>query len=221
MHRCNWFRALWIRTLKIDILTLFISLTIFTFTCVISYSYLKNSHAIMRYSKGAMARNSLSIIEHVTHIKDNAELVLENTSGLFIDSKIISVDDPQLQLFMLNVLKFNPEISSFFLALTTGERILVKNINASTQTHFISKPSIPLPINASHIIKVINLKNLKFPEIWYYTDANFKTIATEEFPNITILIKTRPWYEGAIQTKKIFWTDVYYYIHTNEPGFNS
>lgn len=114
MHRLgNWFRFLRLRTLKIDILTLFISLTVFTFACVIAYTYWKSSEAIMRYSKGTMARNSNNIIDRITHIKDNSELVLENTSGLFIDSKIVSVDDSQLQLFMLNVLKFNPEISSF------------------------------------------------------------------------------------------------------------
>lgn len=75
-----------------------------------------------------------------------------------------------------------------------------------------------MPNNAVHIIKIINLKNPKIPEIWYYTDADFKTIATEEFAKLTILIQTRPWYLGAMQTKNTYWTDVYRYIHTNEPG---
>ncbi len=50
----SFFRRLVIRTLKIDIVTLFTTLNIITFTVIIIYSYLINYRAILVDSKGMM-----------------------------------------------------------------------------------------------------------------------------------------------------------------------
>jgi adenylate cyclase len=217
----NFRNHLWIRTLKIDILTLFISLTIITFACVILYSYFKNYNAILRYSRGMMERNSLALIERVTHIQNEAEQVLNNTAGLFLGKKNLSYNDPELQLFMLNLLKFNPDISSFFIAFNSGSRVLVKKIDTSSQTTFISRPGTPLPSNARYIVKLMDPAKTPIPEIWYYLDDNFRVIDHEEFPHVTLVTNTRPWYLGAAQSKQIYWTDPYYYIHTHDLGITA
>jgi adenylate cyclase len=222
MLRCKQFlNRLWLRTLKIDILTLFISLTIITFTFVICYSYFKNYHAILKYSKGTMERNSLALIERVTHIQDEAEQMLHSTAGLLIGDKNLYLDDPELQLFMLSLLKFNPDVSSFFIAFPSGNRLLVKKIESSTQTYFMTKPSQPLPANAVYIIKTMDLTKTPYPETWYYADSTFNILAKEDFPKITIDILTRPWYQGAVATKQVYWTDPYFFLHTHDLGITA
>src|SRR5690349_3747882 len=104
----NLFQRLWLRTLKIDILTLFISLTIFTFACVICYSYYENFHALLKYSKGMMQRNASIITERISNIQGDSEQVLQNTSGLLIHDRELSVHDVRLQRFLLNVLRLYP-----------------------------------------------------------------------------------------------------------------
>lgn len=216
-QRLDWFL---VRTLKVDILTLFITLIIFTFTCVMLYSYFGNYSAIMEYSKGTMQRNSAVIIERISNLEREATEILKDTSGLFINQQNISVDDPQLQLSMLNMLKFHENLSSFFFAFESGNRVLVKTIRSSSQTTFMTKPNV-LPAQAVYIVKTINVNKRPYPEIWYYKDASFKTIASEEFPHITIIGQQRPWYIGATQTKKIYWTDIYHYLHTHDFGLTA
>ncbi len=168
-----------------------------------------------------MERNSLALIERVTHIQNEAEQVLNNTSGLSIGKKNLSYNDPELQLFMLNLLKFNPDISSFFIAFNSGSRVLVKKIDTSSQTTFISRPEVLLPANARYIVKVMDPAITPIPEFWYYLDQNFSIVDQEKFPHITIFTKTRPWYLGASQSKQIYWTNPYYYIHTHDLGITA
>lgn len=220
-HFKDFFHHFWLRTLKIDILTLFISLTILTFVVVICYSYLRNYHAILNFSKGTMERNSAIIIERIKNTEGDAEQILHNTSGLLLEKQIPSVEDPDLQIFMLNVLRLYSDISSLYLAFDSGDLISVQTINSSIQTHFLSAPEKPLPANAIFTVQIINTKRQAHPEIWYYLDSNLKVIASEELTHTSLDVKTRPWFKGAIQSQKIYWSDVYHFLPTQELGLTA
>lgn len=214
------FTGLWIRTLKIDILTLFISLIVAAFTCEIVYSYFRNYSAILTYSKGTMTRNSTRVMERVITLQSETEQMLEDTSGLFLNAKRLALDDPQLILFMLNILKFNPHLAGVFLGFETGNFLWVGAINLSTKTHYLSDPSKLLPANVRYFITVI--EPIKHPHLqrWTYLDSSLKVIDSEKSIQNTedIDITTRPWYVGSVETKKTFWTKVYHFISTDDPG---
>ncbi len=217
--RCR-LHKIWLRTLKIDILTLFVSLTVITFVYVITYSYFRNYQAILNYSKGTMQRNASVIISRVGNIEIETDEILQSTAGLFVDTRDFSINDQKIWRYMLNILKFNPDISSFFLAFPNGNRLLVKKVSSSSQNYFISNPSKPLPINSTYIIKVMDL-NQKPPEIWYYADKDFVILAQEQFNQLTINIVERPWYIGAVNTQSLFWTEPYYFLHTHDLGITA
>ena len=73
-----------IRTLKIDILTLFLSLTILTFVCSVTFTYFKNYSAILNHSKAAMDRSVAIIVERINNIQGDSEQILQNTSGVLL-----------------------------------------------------------------------------------------------------------------------------------------
>jgi adenylate cyclase len=53
---------------------------------------------------------------------------------------------------------------------------------------------------------------------WERRDGNNKTIAIEEDPADTFDPRTRPWYQGAESTRKVFWTDTYLFFTLKKPG---
>lgn len=53
---------------------------------------------------------------------------------------------------------------------------------------------------------------------WQRRDGANKTIALEEDPGDTFDPRTRPWYQGAESTRKIFWTDTYLFYTLRKPG---
>ena len=53
---------------------------------------------------------------------------------------------------------------------------------------------------------------------WERRDGANKTIAIEEDPGDTFDPRTRPWYQGAESTRKMFWTDAYLFHTLQKPG---
>lgn len=212
--------GLWVRTLKIDILTLFISLTLITFIFVICYSFVKNYNAILQYSKGRMERNSAVIIERIDNIEEDSAQILQTSSVLFAQYAEFPVDNLQLRQYMLNILKYYPYTASLFFAYPSGDRILVKTLQSSTQTHYMNDPNKPLPPNTTYIVKVMDV-NKQPPETWYYVDDKYNILDTETFAKMTLDVKTRPWYTGALQHTGLYWTPIYSFIHTQEAGITA
>ena len=205
-----------VRTLKIDILTLFMSLTFITFIFVMGYSFIKNYKAILEYSKGRMERNSALIIERVNNLEEDAEQILQTSAVMFPDYQQYSVDDKKLWNYMVNILKFYPYTSSMFFGYPSGNLILVRSMLGSTLTNFINDPSKPLPADTSFIIRVVDMKKNP-PETWYYTDSTLKILGSENISGSTD-IKTRPWYTTALQAPGIHWTPVYNFFKTKDYG---
>jgi class 3 adenylate cyclase len=53
---------------------------------------------------------------------------------------------------------------------------------------------------------------------WQRRDGENRTIATEEDPGDTFDPRTRPWYQGAESTHRLFWTDTYLFFTLRKPG---
>ena len=66
--------------------------------------------------------------------------------------------------------------------------------------------------------KTIDRRNGGHRVTWVRRDAESKVVATEEDANDTFDPRTRPWYQGAEQTEKPFWSDTYLFFTLQKPG---
>ncbi len=222
MFRFKRFLTLtWIRTLKIDILTLFISLITIAFILVITFSYVRNYYAILKYSKNMMKQNSTAIVDDIHDIQDQTVEILNDSEGLFINNKNFSLNNPQIHFYLLEILKTNSDISSFFIAFSSGSRILAKKIDSSSQTHFVTEPQKLLPEGTLYCLKIMDPSAQPYPETWYYIDRAFNILAKEVFTKDTIFILNRPWYKGATETKQLYWSEPYEFNITHDMGITA
>lgn len=206
-----------VRTLRVDIMTLFLSLIIVAFACVILYSYWRSYLGIQEYSKKTMERVSATIIERMKNVGMEVESTLTDSSGLLLYSKGITANpDPDLIRFMIGVNDYNADISAFILALPSGDALQVNDVALSTQTHFITEPTKPLSPDIRFVIKERHVSTTPPSEKWTYVDKNYKTIAAEQLSDLTADMKSRPWYVGALNNPNIFWTPPYYLPDTYE-----
>lgn len=211
----KWFT---LHTLKIDILTIFLTLIVVSFSCVIIYSYYKNYNSISDFAKGVMERNSDNIVGKIGNLAIQTEKTLQDASALFLSEREITVQNQPVVNFMLNSLKFNADISALFLGVEGGDLIYVSNIDLTAQTHYVSKPDKTLPDNIVYLAKLTDFS--KNNELYIYKDKDFNTIATESINGISFDPRTRPWYKGAIKSHSFYWTDVYSFIMTGELGIS-
>ena len=66
--------------------------------------------------------------------------------------------------------------------------------------------------------KTIDRRNGGHRVTWVRRDAEGTVLSTEEDPGDTFDPRTRPWYQGAEQTQKPFWTDTYLFFTLQKPG---
>ncbi len=68
--------------------------------------------------------------------------------------------------------------------------------------------------------KTIDVRDGNRRVTWVRRDAAGKVTATETDPTDTFDPRTRPWYQGAEQSKKPFWTPTYLFFTVKKPGIS-
>jgi adenylate cyclase len=66
--------------------------------------------------------------------------------------------------------------------------------------------------------KTVDRRNGGHHVTWVRRDSEGKVVATEEVPDDTFDPRIRPWYQGAEETKKPYWTDTYLFFTLQKPG---
>lgn len=219
------FRRFVYRTLRVDILTLFLTLLSVSFFLVISFNYWKSSKSILGFAGKEAKRVSRATEEEAKDLALNISRLIDAAPSLFSGcpnncSEMVSFAKDTLGPYMLNVIKFNHNISSFSVATQEGDMIQMANQMLSTQTHFLSDPSKPLPKETRYAIRVIDRSHTPPKEEWCYKDEELQTLACETIREITYEPRGRPWYTGAAATTALYWTPIYHYEPTGELGIS-
>ena len=206
------------RTLRVDILTIFLALISSSFLLIIGYTYARNLTAILQSSNEDIERASTLIVERVIELVKTSENLADEASSLILKPDDFSFEDQRLISYLLKVVKDHPNLYAIYYGIPDGSLLEVVNLAAAYQTQYISRPTEPLPPESAYVLRFIGNSNPGNRDIWYYKDANLKTIASESLPNSTSTPTNRPWYLGAIEAKGIYWSPVYTFDPLGEPG---
>lgn len=213
------FKYLTNRTLRFDILTIFLFLISFSSITIIAFSYLNMSKSLLEFSNGVIVRASGSIREKINDLIDNAEDSTNEASALIFNSKDLFLKKDLLTSYMIRLLKDQPNLYGLYYAVPDGSMLEAVNLGVSHQTYFIFDPSKPLPPNSAFALRILDRSTPDVIDTWYYKDANLQTLATESNPNPTFNPVIRPWYRGAIEKKgQLFWTPIYHFYHFDPLG---
>jgi adenylate cyclase len=212
------FRRTW--SFKVNILTLFIALISIAFACVIAFTYPKEYSSDLSFSKGVAERASQLVLDRMDGVVKSSEHITEVAAHYFLKLGDLSIEDPRLTSFLLNVLKGNDHFASCYLGLSNGIFIEGANQFFSRNKTFVSDPSRPLPEAAAYSLIQSDTNAHPPTGLSIYLDKNFKEIDREVYPIPHYEMETRPWYEGAMKTKGLFWTGFYEFLVTGERGIS-
>lgn len=206
------------RKLRVDILTIFLTLFAVSFVFVITFTYFKNSKSILEFSKGEVARVSEVIVERISSLSQQVELIPEFSSGLVESLGEGSLENPALVAYMLDVIKYYPKIYAFYIGRPSGQYIEVSNLSLVNQTRFLSDPSKTLPEGAIFSLRYIDRSKSPPVEKWEYKNDKLATLTSENVMNSQFDPRMRPWYLGARYANGLYWTDIYPFSTTGLPG---
>lgn len=206
------------RKLRVDILTLFLILLVACSLIIISLSYFSHRKAIIEHSRGTITRVSALIHEKIFRIVDNLQKLVVMSSDFLTDFPLISNENHVLIEFLHSAVAAYPKLESLYLGDENGNFIEVVDFTINKQTHYLSDPEKALPKSVTFGLRIIERDKESIRENWYYKDKNFKTISSEELKTVTFDPRVRPWYVGAKKRRQLYWSEVYHFDPTGEPG---
>ncbi|HSX03677.1 MAG TPA: adenylate/guanylate cyclase domain-containing protein [Rhabdochlamydiaceae bacterium] len=197
------------RKLRFDILTIFLGLFAISFAFVISFTYLKNSQSILKFSKGEVERASSVIVERINALVEDVQLVPLMTQGILENLEHPTLNNPELKAYMQDFVENYKKIYAFYIGKSDGSYIEVSNLFLDNQTHYLSDLSKPLPKDALYSFRFIDRSKQIPTEHWEYKNEKMQIVAEEDISPVQYDPRQRPWYVGAKNTGGIYWTDIY------------
>lgn len=212
------FHFLKYRKLQVDILTIFLLLLLVYSFSTLWYTYKNDKEVVIEFSDSLMRQVSTSVITHTQSLLESTEQFAEIEKTLITDMSSVSLENKELIAYMMNAIKMIPDLTILHVA--TVEGTWIGMFTLFPHSTYRNNPTIPLPANYKFAIQYIDRSTPDVKEYWIYKNEEGVTLETETVKNITYDPRTRPWFIGAEASKKPFWSPVYSFAITKQPGIS-
>lgn len=207
------------RKLRVDILTIFLSLFLCSILTIVFYTHVRSNAAILKVGNNLIERNNQSIIEHLDNFLRPTPFI--KMTGYLINDGILDFSDMNsLASFMHIILQSYPQLTSVYVADTKGNIFIENRLPASIANRalipFIKNKIIP--DNTVYLSEIITHPNNETALTIQYKDSEGKLLKTDQDPAINYDPRTRPWYLGAESTLDHPWVGVYPFFGTQKNG---
>ncbi|HCE44607.1 MAG TPA: hypothetical protein DET40_13760 [Lentisphaeria bacterium] len=188
------------RTFKVDIVFVFTALIVATVLLLACFSYFENRKSTIELIRGNFEEEARSVISKTDNYLRNAQIAAEISTELF------DGPDPRLSLdgdearYLLKVVTTQSQIGLFYYG--------------DEQGNFLQSALLGNEIYTKHIRQVDGKAATDFR----YFDLNLKMLREESVPDTKYDPRARPWYKGAKESGKTFWTEPYIFFENGEPG---
>lgn len=179
------------------IILLFTTLLIVTVSIVTFNSYDRAREGILDLSDHVIDGAVTKIVLRITEMVKLAESSLSLLSTALQDKDILAAQEETLPLLWV-ISRQSAFYHSAYIADNKGNFIQArKHPNPATRVNYFS-----------HTDK---------KEVWVYRDEHYQPLAHVEKP-LEYDPLTRPWYQQTQTDKRIYWSDIYVWAQTGEPG---
>ncbi len=205
-------------SIQITILVSFLMVLMLSCGSIIYYNYIKTTESFMED------------VESDIQIKTN--MILNDTQNYLLPAKITTqfmawfsqsesnvldaLDDITVQA--MKMLELYPQIAGFFSGDSAGDFVAVRFVDQDATYPYGEK--LPLPKNARYEVRIINRHSGLVTEFHKYLDKKGRVVALQERPRSTEYFdpRHRPWYRGAEDTKRPYWSDPYIFLLSQKVG---
>lgn len=197
------------RRLRFDITTIFTILLAATSFFIISYTYIKVHKSILKFAEMTIFRAGSVIYEKITCFSKEYQEIPQACDSLIVDHENVSENNTALVYYLQKKLEIHPNIFSIYYGFNDGCFFNIENVSQTKQKTYYSDSNKPIPPDTSFVIETITATSNPQTRVRKYIDKDFKVLAEENIYPIGYDPRVRPWYIGAMNTRKVFWTKPY------------
>lgn len=207
------------RRLRVDILTIFTVLFLFTSISIILFSYSKNTAAALQVGNTLLARTNQVTVERLKdYIRPTATAQI---ASQILERDILHGSSDELNSFMQEIiLETYHQLTSVYIADGQGNMVFESRV-PKDPTHIALLPFInaaQIPPNAQYVWEKISQTKSEALVTTRFLDDNGTTLKTLRNQKFRYDPRQRPWYYGAkTETKNGYWLGIYNAYSTNIP----
>ncbi|MEN9343393.1 MAG: hypothetical protein RLZZ453_180 [Chlamydiota bacterium] len=208
-------------SLKSTMLTLFLALFTFTFCCILFFTYAKNYKSLVALSRMFAHETMNAVQARFEGIAFGCEVNTQTAAAFFPSLGTLDIDNPLIRNYFLQVIAYDPHFSGIYIGFPNDNTLGVMNTNLSSYyPHFAIEPIKSLPETTRFAMRIVDHSKTPPIDEISYLDSHFHQVATQTIEYGSYNATKRPWYLGAKQSKKSFWTPLYRFAASEEEGIS-
>jgi class 3 adenylate cyclase len=194
-------RARWRRVAHFGVPLAGVVLIVAAIIAVTLYSYRSNRSDALALSQNLVAVLDQRVQAQVESYLDPAARAVQTLAGMRPDGGLSASGRPLLERLAQELLRDRPQLASLYIGDPQGNFLMVQRSPEGTLD-----------------TKLIAHDGAERQVTWYRRDDAGQVVTVEEDREDTFDPRTRPWYDGAVAADGLFWTDVYVFFTSQEPG---
>lgn len=194
-------RARWRRLARFGVPLAGVALIVAAIIAVTLHSYRTNRDDALVLSENLVAALDQRVQTEVEGYLNPAALAVRTLAGMRPEGGLSVSGRQLLDRLAQELLRDRPQVASLYVGDPQGNFLMVQRAPAGTLD-----------------TKLITHEGGRRQVTWYRRDDAGQVVAVEEDPADTFDPRTRPWYRGASAADGLFWTDVYVFFTSQEPG---
>lgn len=215
----GFFKRFVVRTLRLEILTIFLTLLSFSFIVIVGFTYIQDTSAFDAVFHRSMYRLNSVIVDRTKCLLDEFRRVPEFMRGFIEHKPDLTVHDKEVIDYFLNMMSQQTELTTLFMGMPNGDALVIDNLSGTNHPGWFSSTELAPEGTLFTYLSVDRSKPEGEQETWNYVSKDLKLITTHREP-LGFDPRSRPWYQGAEKTGKLFWTDLYTYALNGVTGLS-
>lgn len=144
------------------------------------------------------------IVGEVEDFLEPASLMVRLAEEVFEDKALFEQRERLAEPLTMHILESNPQLASFNFADPQGNFMMLRKLpDGSINTKFMDRRGGGVATS------------------WVRRDPSGRIVGVERDVSDTYDPRTRPWYQGAAATGKLYWSDVYVFFTDHRPGITA
>lgn len=215
----NFLQRFAVRTLRVEILTIFMALISFSSIVIVAFTYIKDTKAFDVTFHQTMHRLNNVIVDRTGCLLAEFRRVPEFIRGFVEQQPHLEIHSKELIDYFLNMMRQQTDITTLFLGMPNGNALVIDNLTMTDHPRFFSTTEAAPEGTVFTYLLIDHSKPEGKQQTWTYVSKDLKIIA-EEVRELDFDPRTRPWYQGAVSAGKLYWTDLYTYAIDGVKGIS-
>ncbi len=169
-----------------------------------TYLFLANREDARLLTDDLLGELEGRIVAEVVTFLEPPSVMVRLAEEVLADDALFGRRERLAEPLAMHILESNPQLAMFNFADPKGNFLMLrKTPDGSIHTKFMDRRGGGVETS------------------WVRRDASGKVLAVERDPSDTYDPRTRPWYQGAVATGKLYWSDVYLFFTDQRPGITA